>query len=74
MGTSSEDCSTVAKLIGIKVFVNEFVAYKYLGETIQFRNGITANSTYEFYRNGKNSTIWWFYLNQVILWKTISAL
>ena len=52
MGTAAEDCSTLAKLIGIKVFVNEFVAYSYLGDTIKFRSDIITNSTYDFYRNG----------------------
>ena len=52
MGTAAEDCSSLAKLIGIKVFVNEFVAYNYLGDTIRFRNEIIANSTYDLYRNG----------------------
>lgn len=52
MGTPYEDCGAVARWLGIKVLVNEFVAYKSLGDTIKFREETLANSTYEFYRNG----------------------
>ncbi len=51
-GVESEDCGSVAKLVGFKVFVNEFVAYTKLGATINFRDGIIANHTYPLYRNG----------------------
>lgn len=52
MGVESEDCKSVAKLVGFKVFVNEFVAYTKLGTVISFRDGITANGTLPLYRNG----------------------
>ncbi|KAK3588025.1 hypothetical protein CHS0354_012071 [Potamilus streckersoni] len=34
MGVDTDDCRKVAKLIGIKTFINEFVAYSVLGEYI----------------------------------------
>ena len=49
---AAEDCLSVAKLIGFKVFVNELVAYKKLGNVIDFRNEIIKNGTYDLYRNG----------------------
>jgi nucleoside permease NupC len=50
-GVESEDCASVSKLIGIKVFVNEFVAYSELGNVIKFRQNITMQNTFELYRN-----------------------
>jgi nucleoside permease NupC len=52
MGVSIEDCLSVGKLIGFKTFLNEFVAYKELGDVIKFRDEIFANGTQELYRNG----------------------
>jgi pyrimidine nucleoside transport protein len=52
MGVSIEDCLSVGKLIGLKTFINEFVAYKDLGDVIKFRNEIFLNGTQELYRNG----------------------
>lgn len=52
MGVSGEDSLNVAKLVGYKVFVNEFVAYTKLGAVVDFRNGIIANGTFPLYRNG----------------------
>ena len=49
---SIEDCRSVSKLIGTKIFVNEFVAYEKLGTMIKFREGIIANGTYDLYYNG----------------------
>ena len=52
MGVPFEDCLSVSKLLGLKTFINEFVAYKDLGDVINFRNEIFKNGTQEFYRNG----------------------
>jgi len=38
LGTPTHDCFTVARLIGTKIFVNEFVAYSKLSELIQEGN------------------------------------
>ena len=35
MGVELEDCFPVARLIGLKIFANEFVAYRKLGVMIQ---------------------------------------
>lgn len=51
-GVEIEDCQSVAKLVGYKVFVNEFVAYTKLGHVIEFRKNIIANQTLMEYRNG----------------------
>jgi nucleoside permease NupC len=51
MGVNLEDCSTVAKLIAKKIFISEFVAYKALGTTINFRKEIIRNKSIELYRN-----------------------
>jgi pyrimidine nucleoside transport protein len=34
MGVEPKDCSTVASLLGTKIFVNEFVAYSQLAELL----------------------------------------
>ncbi|RNA39663.1 solute carrier family 28 member 3 [Brachionus plicatilis] len=52
MGAESEDCKSIAKLVGFKVFVNEFVAFTKLGAVVNFRNEIIANGTEILYRNG----------------------
>ena len=52
MGVEYEDCLSVAKLVGYKVFVNEFVAYKKLGNVINLRQSIIANNTLFDYKNG----------------------
>ena len=36
MGVSLDDCRTVAELIGVKTFINEFVAYGRLGRLIKY--------------------------------------
>ncbi len=51
-GVNIEDCRSVSKLIGTKIFVNEFVAYEKLGTMIKFREAIINNGTYELYYNG----------------------
>ena len=35
MGVQWEDCEEVARLVGIKSTVNEFVAYQQMGESIR---------------------------------------
>ena len=52
MGVPIEDCLSVAKLIGLKTFINEFVAYKDLGDVINFRNSIFTNGSLDLYKNG----------------------
>jgi pyrimidine nucleoside transport protein len=52
LGVPIEDCLSVAKLIGIKTFINEFVAYKELGSSIEFRNSMFAKNLTDSYRNG----------------------
>jgi pyrimidine nucleoside transport protein len=42
----------VAKLIGIKVLVNEFVAFAELGKIIDLRKNLTESNTFDLYRNG----------------------
>ena len=54
MGTYPEDCRRVAKLVGIKTFTNEFIAYKGLKEFLdnkeRWRNYTqTYNSTGDWY-------------------------
>ncbi|XP_070579751.1 solute carrier family 28 member 3-like isoform X2 [Ptychodera flava] len=44
MGTPWEDCHLVAELIGIKTFINEFVAYARLAEILENR-GIPGSKT-----------------------------
>jgi nucleoside permease NupC len=52
MGTNAEDCLAVGKLIGIKVILNELIAYRDLGRTIKFRDEIRFNGTFESFKNG----------------------
>jgi nucleoside permease NupC len=52
MGVEREDSFTVARLLAIKVFINEFVGYQELGTAINFREEITRNGTFELYHNG----------------------
>lgn len=55
MGTSIPDCRSVARLIGLKTFTNEFVAYDQLGKIIKnkevFNSYVAANHTDWFYRD-----------------------
>lgn len=41
MGVETVDCGRVAELIGIKTFINEFVAYTALSKYISNRNNLT---------------------------------
>lgn len=49
MGTSIRDCRSVARLIGLKTFTNEFVAYDQLGGIIKnkkiFSDYVMGNHT-----------------------------
>jgi nucleoside permease NupC len=47
---AQEDCLSVAKLVGLKIFVNEFVAYTKLGSVIDFRNEIIANGSFPLFK------------------------
>ena len=38
MGVESQDCRQIASLIGVKTFLNEFVAYDKLGKIIKNSN------------------------------------
>ena len=50
MGVAVEDCRAVSRLIGTKIFVNEFVAYTELGKTIMFiKNNITLEGNFILY-------------------------
>ena len=40
MGIPLKDCLSVGKLLGIKVFINEYVAYYELGKVLDFRDEI----------------------------------
>ena len=51
-GVNVEDCKTVSKLIGIKIFINEFIAYSELGKIISFRDDLQSKNLFESYRNG----------------------
>lgn len=67
-GVAPEDCKSVSKLIGVKIFINEFVAYSELGKAIQFRENITELNLFEAYYNGtlqvpKNLYMIWNVLN-----------
>lgn len=51
-GVSSSDVKNVSKMIGIKMFVNEFAAFEELGKAIRFRESIKLNGTFDLYKNG----------------------
>ncbi|CAF1154389.1 unnamed protein product, partial [Didymodactylos carnosus] len=51
-GIPIRDCLVSSKLIGIKVALNEFIAYEKLGEIRKLRTAWISNGTYELYRNG----------------------
>lgn len=51
-GVNVEDCKSVSKLIGIKIFINEFIAYSELGKIISFRDDLQSKNLFESYRNG----------------------
>ncbi|CAF0729652.1 unnamed protein product [Rotaria sordida] len=51
-GISLRDCLIGSKLIGIKVSLNEFIAYQELGKIRKLRNELIANDTFSLYLNG----------------------
>ncbi len=63
-GVKPEDCLSIGKLVGYKVFLNEFVAYQKLGDAVTFRDQLRANGTFELYRSG-NLTL---PANQAMIW------
>ncbi|KAL3875135.1 hypothetical protein ACJMK2_038063 [Sinanodonta woodiana] len=70
MGVDTVDCRKVAKLIGIKTFINEFVAYSALGEYIEN----TANFTrYQNNETGTLTTGLWSVINDDIFLHDLNA-
>ncbi|CAF2903876.1 unnamed protein product [Rotaria sp. Silwood2] len=51
-GISFRDCLLASKLIGIKVSINEFIAYQELGKIRGLRDALMANNTFPLYLNG----------------------
>lgn len=54
MGIRYDDCRTVAQLIGIKIFLNEFLAFKMLGQLIDNQK---VASDYVNYMNATKNNI-----------------
>ena len=56
MGVYVDDCQQVSKLIGYKIFVNEFFAYDKLGKIIKYRQNLidtgVFDQLFEQYKNG----------------------
>ncbi|CAF1417320.1 unnamed protein product [Adineta ricciae] len=52
IGIPLKDCLLASKLIGIKVSLNEFIAYQELGKIRNLRNELIANNTFPLYLNG----------------------
>ncbi|CAF1253529.1 unnamed protein product [Adineta steineri] len=52
IGIPLQDCLLASKLIGIKVSLNEFIAYQELGKIRQLRNELILNHTFPLYLNG----------------------
>lgn len=46
MGVAWEECKIVGSLIGVKTFVNEFIAYSQLSELIKAGSLSVSNSKY----------------------------
>ena len=61
MGTETTDCRKVAELIGVKTFLNEFIAYAQLKDLIANRNALN-NYTMYF-----NTTKWHWEKDDVML-------
>ncbi len=59
MGVELDDCRQVAKLIGIKTFLNEFVAYGELGELINNRAALDEHVN--------NNGTWYYEGDDIIL-------
>lgn len=47
-----QDCKAVSKLIGIKIFVTEFLAYSQMGKMVNVRDQLIKNGLLESYLNG----------------------
>ena len=63
MGVDSENCRKVAELIGIKTFLNEFIAYTTLGELVENR------VKFEEYKGLYNTTDSWHFMEDDIVLK-----
>lgn len=63
MGVDSENCRKVAELIGIKTFLNEFIAYTTLGELVDNR------LKFEQYTTLYNTTDSWLHIEGDIFLK-----
>ena len=55
MGVPWEDCDVVAELLGIKTFLNEFVAYLRLADIIGNRRDMTGGRTISVSRIGQQT-------------------
>ena len=74
LGVSSKDCGTVGELIGTKVFLNEFLAYKELGLHICFNKiwSLIHYANYLLLYSGFNILV--FYSITYILYITIYSI
>ena len=63
MGVDAENCRKVAELIGVKTFLNEFIAYTTLGELVDNR------LKFEEYTALYNTTDSWQYKDEDIVLK-----
>ena len=61
MGTDTGDCGKVAELLGVKTFLNEFVAYIRMKDLIENRK--TLNNYTEFY----HTTDWHWQNDNIVL-------
>ncbi|CAF1231477.1 unnamed protein product [Rotaria sp. Silwood1] len=52
IGIPLRDCLVSSELIGIKISLNEFIAYQELGKIRQLRNELILNNTFALYLNG----------------------
>ncbi|CAF3604560.1 unnamed protein product [Rotaria socialis] len=52
IGIPFRDCLLSSKLIGIKISLNEFIAYQELGKIRKLRNELILNNTFPLYLNG----------------------
>ena len=57
MGVAWEDCSVVAELLGMKLFLNEFVAYQGLSEYKQRRLAGTEEWVGSKKRSGRSTRL-----------------
>ncbi|CAF3658181.1 unnamed protein product [Rotaria sp. Silwood1] len=52
IGIPLRDCLLSSKLIGIKISLNEFIAYQQLSKILKLRNELISNNTFSLYLNG----------------------